>query len=344
MSRAALFADKYSKKRGVAPVRQNAIVGRLSLQTVTDITKGNLHAAGATAALAGIFLRLLFLQHGGMDESIIRLGFFFGILSMMALAEVLSPRRGLSQGRKRWPANLAIVVIDSIVARLLLPAGATGAALWAAEQQFGLLHWIDLPEQVAIVVAVILLDLIVYAQHLLFHALPILWRVHMVHHADRDIDVTTGLRFHPVEILISMLIKIACVVLLGAPVLAVIVFEVLLNGMAMFNHANVKLPARLDALLRLLLVTPDVHRIHHSIIRKETNSNYGFNLSVWDRLFGTYRAEPVQGHLDMTIGLEHLQQAATHSLGFMLRLPFRNLLGQYPILTSKQDDQENPHV
>lgn len=262
----------------------------------------------------------------------------------MALAEALAPRRPLTQGRKRWPANLAIVVLNSVMARMLVPAGATGAAVWAAEQQFGLLNIIALPEHVAVVIAVILLDLVIYAQHLLFHALPVLWRLHMVHHADRDIDVTTGLRFHPVEILLSMLIKMSCVVLLGAPALAVVVFEVLLNGMAMFNHANVKLPERLDVVLRLLLVTPDVHRVHHSIIRQETNSNYGFNLSIWDRLFGTYRAQPAKGHLNMTIGLEDLQQQPTHALVYMLRLPFRKPLGQYPILQSKKDNQENPHV
>ncbi|GAV19587.1 hypothetical protein MMIC_P0535 [Mariprofundus micogutta] len=291
-----------------------------------------------------VFLYLVFIQHGDMDESSIRLAFFFTILIGMALLELFAPRKQLTQGRKRWGANLGIVILDAAIVRLLLPAGATGAAVWAAGHQFGILNWLELPAPITIFAAVVLLDLIIYAQHLLFHALPLLWRLHMVHHADRDIDVTTGLRFHPIEIIISLLIKISCVVLLGAPVMAVIIFEVVLNGMAMFNHANVKLPRRLDALLRLLLITPDVHRIHHSIIKQETNSNYGFNLSIWDRLFGTYRAQPEKGHAAMRIGLEHLQQAPTHQLGFMLRLPFHHQLGQYPILQHKTNDQENPHV
>ena len=259
---------------------------------------------------------------------------------IMALAEALAPRKKLTQGRKRWPANLGIVVIDALTGRLLLPAGATGAAIWAEQQHFGLFNMLELTGPMSIVAAVILLDLIIYAQHMLFHALPILWRLHMVHHADRDIDVTTGLRFHPIEIVLSLLIKITCVILLGVPVVAVIIFEVVLNGMAMFNHANFRLPVRLDALLRWLIITPDVHRIHHSIIKQETNSNYGFNLSIWDRLFGTLRQQPEKGHDGMTIGLEHLQQAPTHSLTFMLRLPFGKQLGQYPILKSSKKHQE----
>ncbi len=171
--------------------------------------------------------------------------------------------------------------------------------------------------------------------------MPLLWRLHLVHHADRDIDVTTGLRFHPIEILLSMAIKLSAVVLLGAPVLAVIIFEVVLNGMAMFNHANVRLPAKLDAWLRLLVITPDVHRIHHSIIKQETNSNYGFNLSIWDRLFGTYRAQPRDGHDGMIIGLEHLQDAPTHRFMFMLRLPFGSHIGQYPIFKGNNGKGNN---
>jgi len=278
-----------------------------------------------------------------MDESSIRLGFFFAILITMALAEALAPRKTLTQGRKRWPANLGIIVLDGIIGRLLLPAGATGAAIWAEQQGYGLFNVLDVTEPVAIACTVILLDLIIYGQHMLFHALPILWRLHMVHHADRDIDVTTGLRFHPIEIVISLLIKITCVTLLGAPVLAVIIFEVILNGMAMFNHSNVRLPVRVDALLRWLVITPDLHRVHHSIIKQETNSNYGFNLSIWDRLFGSLRQQPEKGHDGMTIGLEHLQQAPTHSILFMLRLPFTNQLGQYPTVKSNPKHQEKPH-
>ncbi|MDQ6970557.1 MAG: sterol desaturase family protein [Mariprofundus sp.] len=273
-----------------------------------------------------------------MDDATLRLIIFLTVLLLMAWLEWIAPRRVLRFGYKRWPANLGIVVLDALMVRIVLPAGAVGAALWAQELNFGLFHWLagfdglNLPGALIVFIAVVLLDLAIYAQHVLFHALPILWRLHLVHHADRDIDVTTGLRFHPIEILLSMIIKITLVMLLGAPVLAVIIFEVVLNAMAMFNHANVALPLKLDGWLRWLLITPDVHRIHHSIHRHETNSNYGFNLSVWDRLFGTYRAQPQDGHDDMVIGLQHLQDEPTHKLAFMLRLPFGSHIGQYPIL------------
>ncbi|MFQ5345538.1 MAG: sterol desaturase family protein [Mariprofundus sp.] len=274
-----------------------------------------------------------------MDPTSLRLIAFFLILLLMMAAELLAPRRVLRFGRKRWPANLGIVVIDVLTMRLLLPGGAIAAALWADSHGFGLFNLLAWSASMEVIAAVILLDLIIYGQHVLFHAVPILWRLHMVHHADRDIDVTTGLRFHPVEIFISMLIKISVVALLGIPVPAVVVFEVVLNGMAMFNHANVQLPKRLDRLLRLLVITPDVHRIHHSIMKSETNSNYGFNLSVWDRLFGTWREQPKHGHNGMTIGLEHLQTAPTHQLGFMLRLPFGGDIGQYPILKHRKNQR-----
>jgi len=267
-----------------------------------------------------------------MDATTARFGVFFLVLLIMAAAEAAAPRRKLRFGRQRWPANLGIVALNGLIVRLLLPGGAVAIALWAESHGFGLLHQMEFSGSIKIVVAVILLDLAIYAQHVLFHAIPLLWRLHMVHHADRDIDVTTGLRFHPVEILLSMLIKMVVVALLGAPVLAVIIFEIVLNGMAMFNHANYRLPARFDQLLRLLVITPDVHRVHHSIIRAETNSNFGFNLSTWDRLFGTWCAQPELGHTDMIIGLEHLQSAPTHKLGFMLRLPFGDETGQYPML------------
>jgi len=277
------------------------------------------------------------------DETWVRLSVFAGVLAVMALWEWLAPRRLLVQGRKRWPANLGIVVLDSAVAwvvlRLVLPAGAVGAALWAETHHVGLLSMLSLADIAVVVLGVILLDLVIYGQHVLFHAVPLLWRLHMVHHADRDIDVTTGLRFHPIEILISIGIKIGAVILLGVPVIAVVLFEVILNGMAMFNHANARLPLRLDALLRLLFVTPDMHRVHHSVLRHETNSNYGFNLSVWDRLFGTYRTQPEQGHDDMTIGLEQFQQQPTHRLFWMLRLPFYAPVGQYPMMGEDKSDE-----
>jgi len=266
-----------------------------------------------------------------MSESAIRLSAFFGILFIMACWQALSPRRPLRFGYRRWPANLGIVLLDVILIRLLVPTGAMGAAAWAGQANFGVMHWLNVPHAGAVAAAVIVLDGIIYAQHVLFHAVPLLWRLHMVHHADQDIDVTTGLRFHPVEILLSMLIKMAVVSLLGAPVLAVILFEIILNGMAMFNHANVRLPLQLDAILRFMLVTPDLHRVHHSVMRHETNSNFGFNLSIWDRIFGTYQAQPGDGHDGMTIGLTQYQSEQPGGLGWMLTLPFTGSSGGYPI-------------
>jgi len=256
------------------------------------------------------------------EESLVRLSVFIGVLVVMALWQVLAPKKELIQGYKRWPANLGLIVVDSIVARVLLPAGSVGAAAWAAQHGVGVLPALGLSPWVSIVLAVIVLDLIIYLQHVLFHAAPTLWRLHQVHHADRDIDVTTGLRFHPIEIVISMLIKITAVVAFGVPVLAVVIFEIILNAMAMFNHSNIRFPKVLDSMVRLLFVTPDMHRVHHSIIVRETNSNYGFNLSLWDRIFGTYRAQPELGHDGVVIGLPEYQDKPTHQLGWMLKLPF----------------------
>jgi len=270
------------------------------------------------------------------DEAWIRLSIFVGVLAVMVVWEWLAPRRVLIQGYRRWPANLAIVVLNGLAVRLLIPAGAVGAAFWASEQGWGLLTLVALPSWASVLIAVILLDLVIYLQHLVVHAVPLLWRLHMVHHADRDIDVTTGLRFHPVEILLSMIIKMTAVILIGAPALAVVVFEVILNGMAMFNHSNVRLPAAIDSIIRTLFVTPDMHRVHHSVIKRETNSNYGFNLSIWDRLFGTYTAQPEKGHIDMTIGLNQFQSAPTEQLIWMLRLPFDGQIGQYPMIKRRQ--------
>ncbi|MDT8377182.1 MAG: sterol desaturase family protein [Mariprofundaceae bacterium] len=266
------------------------------------------------------------------DEAWIRLCLFAGVLAIMAVWELLAPKRRLKQGYRRWPGNLGIVAVDSVLVRLVFPAGAIGAALWATEHGWGLLNLVALPDGVAIIIAVVLLDLAIYLQHLLVHAVPLLWRLHMVHHADLDIDVTTGLRFHPFEILLSMAIKIGVVVLFGAPALAVLLFELILNAMAMFNHSNVRLPQTVDAVVRCLLVTPDMHRVHHSVIRRETNSNFGFNLSVWDRLFGTYTARPQLGHRNMLIGLEQFQDMPAHRLAWMLRLPFTGFMGQYPMM------------
>ncbi len=270
------------------------------------------------------------------DEVWIRLSVFVGVLTVMAAWEWRAPRRRLIQGYRRWPANLGIVVLNGMMVRLLIPAGAVGTAFWASERGWGLLTLVELPYWASLLLAVVLLDLIIYLQHLMVHAVPWLWRLHMVHHADRDIDVTTALRFHPIEILLSMLVKVVAVILIGAPALAVVVFETVLNGMAMFNHSNVRLPAAIDSIIRILFVTPDMHRVHHSVIKRETNSNYGFNLSIWDRLFGTYRDRPEKGQIGMTIGLQQFQTAPTERLVWMLRLPFVGEIGQYPMMKGRK--------
>ena len=258
-------------------------------------------------------------------EAAIRLAAFAGVLVAVAALEALLPRRRRSFSRaRRWPSNLGIVALDTVVLRLVFPTAAVGAALAAEARGVGLLPWLGLPAPVAILVAVLLLDLAIYLQHVLFHAVPALWRLHRVHHADLDYDLTTGARFHPIEIFLSMGIKFATIVVLGPPVVAVVVFEVLLNATAMFNHGNIRLPASLDRRLRWIVVTPDMHRVHHSVEVDETNSNFGFNLPWWDRLFGTYRAQPRAGHDGMTIGIHgHRDPHEVARLPGMLTLPFR---------------------
>ena len=253
----------------------------------------------------------------------IRLGFFFGILLFMALWEVISPRRALITAKgTRWFANLGLVAVDTLAIRLLIPLQAAGMALYAANHGWGILNSVILPQWFKITLGVLVLDLVIYLQHVMFHAMPPFWRFHRVHHTDLDFDATTGVRFHPVEIFLSMGIKMAAVVILGASAAAVILFEVLLNTTSMFNHGNVRLPGRIDGVLRLLVVTPEMHRVHHSVVIQEHNSNYGFNLPWWDRLFGTYRPQPAAGHEGMTIGLSTFREA--HSLTFprLLILPF----------------------
>ncbi|MBL6957439.1 MAG: sterol desaturase family protein [Rhodospirillales bacterium] len=265
-------------------------------------------------------------------ETAIRLGFFFGILAVMALWEILAPRRGLSRSKAvRWTANLGIVALNTVLLRLIFPATAVGLAALAAERGWGLLSAIALPYELAVLCSVVLLDFAIYLQHVLFHAVPVLWRLHRMHHADQDFDVTTGARFHPIEIVLSMVLKLAVVVALGPPVLGVLIFEVLLNGTAMFNHANARLPLGADRVLRLLVVTPDMHRVHHSVTPEEANSNFGFNLPWWDRLLGTYRAQPAQGHEAMTIGIDQFREAADQQLHNMLVQPFRSGAGDYAI-------------
>ena len=265
-------------------------------------------------------------------ESIVRLSIFLGVLVLMALWELLAPRRALSARKPlRWLSNLALVGLNTVVLRVLIPLGAVGMALLAEEQSWGLLNILTLPAWLAIVLSVVALDFVIYLQHVLFHAVPTLWRLHMVHHADLDFDVTTGVRFHTLEMLLSMGIKLAAVILLGAPALAVLIFEVLLNATSMFSHGNVRLPYWLDQGLRLLVVTPEMHRVHHSINPAETNSNFGFNLPWWDYLLGTYRAQPAEGHEGMTIGLSQFRDDRVEQLHWMLALPFVGQVGDYPV-------------
>lgn len=265
-------------------------------------------------------------------EPAIRLGCFAGVLALMALWEVLAPRRRLTTGRPlRWGSNLGLVALDAIAVRFALPLAALGAAMVARQRGWGLFNNVALPDWLAVVLSVAALDFAVYLQHVLFHAVPVLWRLHMVHHADLDFDVTTGVRFHVLEILLSMGVKMAAVLLFGAPALAVLIFEVVLNATSMFSHGNVRLPRRLDRLLRLVVVTPDMHRVHHSVRPSETNSNFGFNVPWWDYLLGTYRDQPADGHEGMTIGLSQFRdERRADRLHWMLLLPFVGRVGDYP--------------
>jgi sterol desaturase/sphingolipid hydroxylase (fatty acid hydroxylase superfamily) len=242
----------------------------------------------------------------------------------MAFWELVAERRELGQSRpRRWFANLGISVVDSLLVRLLFPAAILGFSLFAESEGWGLLRRIDLPLAFSVFLSVVILDLVIYLQHVMFHGVPALWRIHMVHHADQDLDFTTGIRFHPVEILLSVGIKFAAISVLGPPVISVFLFEVLLNATSMFNHGNIRLPINLDHWLRWTLVTPDMHRVHHSVAIDESNSNFGFNLSWWDRLFGTYRAQPQTGHQEMQLGVARLQQPEVRSLLGLLVLPFK---------------------
>ncbi|WP_447601350.1 sterol desaturase family protein [Nitrospira sp. Nam80] len=269
-------------------------------------------------------------------DILVRLSAFVGVLGLMAMWELKAPRRPLTTAKvQRWVTNLSIVVLDSIILRLLLAAGAVGVATLAAGRNWGVLNHVDWPIWLEIVFAVVLLDFVLYLQHVMFHAVPLFWRFHMMHHADLDCDVTTGVRFHPVEVVISMAIKLAAVTFLGAAPAAVLIFEVLLNATSMFNHSNVWIPAAVERVLRRILVTPDMHRIHHSIVPHETNSNFGFNVPWWDWMFGTYREEPGQGQVGMTIGLDQFRDPRRLSLAGILALPFRTAPGPYPVRQRK---------
>lgn len=257
-------------------------------------------------------------------EIAVRVGSYAAVFGIMALWEWLAPRRRLGLGRHgRWVGNLGILVVDIVAVRLVVPLTLVGAAAIAAARGVGLFHWLGLPGLLALPLGVVALDLVIYGQHRLFHAVPLLWRLHRVHHADVDIDVTTGVRFHPFEILLSLAIKLAAVTALGVAPFAVLVFEVLLNATSMFNHGNVTLPSRLEGALRWIVVTPQMHEIHHSVERRETDSNFGFNLPWWDRLFGTYRAAPAAGLKDLDIGLPDFRDAGEQRLGRLLTQPFR---------------------
>jgi sterol desaturase/sphingolipid hydroxylase (fatty acid hydroxylase superfamily) len=257
-------------------------------------------------------------------EIAVRVGCYASVFVAMALWEWSAPRRRLTVGRRpRWPGNLGILAIDIVAVRLLVPTAAVGLALIAAAHGWGLFNLLGLPAWAAIPVGVIALDLVIYTQHVVFHHVPLLWRLHRMHHADLDIDMTTGVRFHPLEILLSLAIKMAAVVALGVPAPAVLIFEVLLNATSMFNHSNVALPPRLDRVARWIVVTPQMHQVHHSIERAETDSNFGFNLPWWDRLFGTYRAQPAAGEQGMTIGLPIFRDVAELGIVRLLTQPFR---------------------
>jgi len=259
------------------------------------------------------------------NEPAIRLAFFLGVFALIGLWEVLAPCRALTVSKTlRWASNLGLVVLNTVVLRLIFPLAGAGVALFCAEKGWGLLNYFQVPWALAIPLAVVAMDFVIWLQHVMVHAVPALWRLHRVHHADPDFDVTTGARFHPIEIILSMLIKFATIVVLGAPVVAVVIFEVMLNATAMFNHGNIRLPAALDRWVRWVVVTPDMHRIHHSIEDDETNSNFGFNLTWWDRLFGTYRDQPRAGQVGMTIGIhDHRDPREVARLDGMLLLPFR---------------------
>ncbi len=268
-------------------------------------------------------------------EPAIRLGFFFGILVAMFLWEVIAPRRPLTTSKAaRWVTNLGLVFIDSFLARLVFPTALVGVALLAQQRGWGLFNQFEQSAWLKIIFSVLILDLAIYLQHILFHSVPLLWRLHMVHHSDMDIDVTTGVRFHPIEIFLSMGIKMAVLVLTGAPPASVMIFEIILNGTSMFNHGNVHYSEHFDSFLRLIVVTPEMHRVHHSTIRWETNSNLGFSFPWWDRLFGTYRPQPAKGHLEMTIGLDQYKEPRKLTFLWLIALPFIGKLGKYPMTRS----------
>ncbi|MGB5278340.1 MAG: sterol desaturase family protein [Gammaproteobacteria bacterium] len=277
------------------------------------------------------------------NEMAIRLGFFIGIFAVMAIWEVVAPRRALNVSKVlRWANNLGLVFFNSLILRLMFPAAAVGMAAFASEQGWGIFNYYDVPPVISVIASVLAMDFVIYLQHVMVHAVPVLWRLHRVHHADLDFDVTTGARFHTLEIILSMLIKFASIAVLGPPVVAVVIFEVVLNATAMFNHSNVRLHPGLDRMLRWIVVTPDMHRVHHSVEDDEANSNFGFNLPWWDRLFGTYKDQPRAGHENMVIGIHIYRDPKLVSwLHGMLWLPFIGKINSYAINRRQwSDDNE----
>ena len=257
------------------------------------------------------------------NEVLIRFAFFFGIFVFMSIWELFAPRRVLKESKRiRWFNNLAMTTLNSLLVRLIFPAAAVGAALIGKERNWGVFNVVSVPEGIAGILGIVILDLTIYAQHVFFHRNRFFWRLHRMHHIDLDVDVTTGARFHPVEIILSMIIKFSIVFILGIPAWSVVAFEVLLNATSMFNHSNVFMNQQIDRILRTFVVTPDMHRVHHSVIIQETDSNFGFNLPWWDRLFGTYRAQPVLGHNEMNLGLANYREKKWLTLPWMLVTPF----------------------
>ncbi len=265
-------------------------------------------------------------------EAGLRAAAFLAILALMAILEFVSPRRRREIPRLiRWTNNLALVAVDTLLLRLVFPVAALGFAAWCQARGWGMFNVFEIPFWITVVLSVLALDLVIYLQHVMFHAVPALWRLHRVHHADVEFDVTTALRFHPVEVLLSMVIKVATVAAVGPPAIAVLAFEVLLNATAMFNHSNLRIPPRLEAVLRIVFVTPDMHRVHHSALVPETNSNFGFNLTWWDFLLGTYGSQPRDGHEEMTLGLTEFREPRELWLDRLLTQPFRGTTSGYTI-------------
>ena len=277
------------------------------------------------------------------NEKYIRMGFFFGMIMLIGLWEILAPKRALTVSKTvRWVNNLGLVFFNIFILRVIFPVAAVGVATVAIYNGWGLFNYFEVPFWLAVVATIIIMDFVIYIQHVMVHAVPLLWRLHRVHHADLDYDVTTGSRFHTLEIILSMLIKFATILLLGPPIIAVIIFEVILNATAMFNHGNISLPKTFDKYLRLFLVTPDMHRVHHSVEDDEANSNFGFSLPWWDRLFGTYRDQPRAGHKGMTIGIHKYRDVKQVSwLPGMLMLPFIGKMSGYVINRRQWTDKEN---